>query len=621
MKAILASIVYAAVVTMAVVSGATAAELKLLPFDPAGTSKTTVVELTDSHRAVRTVDLVLHGSGFPEDPSSLELILDGRPTRVSWTDGCEPSASAATARTGCNEPGLSDAALSVAGQDDLVIGRRVSGEQIHLCRVPVQGCQVAVELRHGTVATGARTFRIDQSMQMVAFLALVVTAILSALVVGLIKVFKANQGSQPYNALKVMLLDPETDTYSLSKFQFYCWTAAALFGYSYLVISRMIVQGQRWPDIPDSLPGIIAVGTGTAIGAVFATNVRGPKGAGAEEPSLGDLVTTGGVAAPERIQMFVWTLLGIGIFCTAALKHSPSEIITLDAVPTQLLYMMGLSSAGYLAGKLARKPGPIISEISITPAESDDDIAASTPKEVPLVQRPLAEAQRVADGLPAVDTFNGQTAVQDLRDAIAIVSEIRTTADGKLALDRLAAVDDQVAATAIRAASEFEQLPDVRTQSAETLRLRVAADVAQSAASAVHQLREDLVAVMTAAATPNTPRFTRVIELRGRNLSSAALLEIDGTELSFRMLRADAGNLRVPEIVIRESDNPEMAQVMRLSIDPDQLEAPDLQLYRRWFGASSPDKKKFTLINPDGQRADLSFSIPPGAAQSVAGTS
>src|SRR5262249_47688866 len=177
--------------------------------------------------------------------------------------------------------------------------------------------------------------------------------------------------------VKVLFLDPETDTYSLSKLQFYCWTAVALFGYAYLVISKMLVQGKPWPDIPGTLPGIVAIGAGTSVGAQFVTSVRGPKGSGTEQPSLGDFVTSGGVAAPQPVQMLVWTIFGVGAFCLAVVQHAPGAIVDLDAVPTGMLYMMGLSSVGYLGGKLARKPGPVINEISITPAESDEAVASA----------------------------------------------------------------------------------------------------------------------------------------------------------------------------------------------------------------------------------------------------
>jgi hypothetical protein len=39
----------------------------------------------------------------------------------------------------------------------------------------------------------------------------------------------------------------------------------------------------------------------------------------------------------------------------------------LPAVPEEFLYVMGLSSAGYLGGKFARQPGPILTGASISP--------------------------------------------------------------------------------------------------------------------------------------------------------------------------------------------------------------------------------------------------------------
>ncbi|HVX15596.1 MAG TPA: hypothetical protein VHC22_30700 [Pirellulales bacterium] len=44
--------------------------------------------------------------------------------------------------------------------------------------------------------------------------------------------------------LGTLLLDPETDTYSLSKLQLYSWSAAAIFGYVYLLITRSLIQGR-----------------------------------------------------------------------------------------------------------------------------------------------------------------------------------------------------------------------------------------------------------------------------------------------------------------------------------------------------------------------------------------
>ncbi|HXJ39449.1 MAG TPA: hypothetical protein VNH18_09215, partial [Bryobacteraceae bacterium] len=52
-------------------------------------------------------------------------------------------------------------------------------------------------------------------------------------------------------------------------------------------------------------------------------------------------------------------------------------------------------------------------------------------------------------------------------------------------------------------------------------------------------------------------------------------------------------------------------------IDPGQLEATDFQSYQKWFKTSAPaETKTFTIVNPDGQKADRTFTVPPSEAQS-----
>jgi hypothetical protein len=164
--------------------------------------------------------------------------------------------------------------------------------------------------------------------------------------------------------LKALFLDKETNTYSLSKLQFYVWTAAAVFGYVYLSVSRSLVQGNlEFSDIPENLPGILLVAVSTSALAVGITSAKGSKGAGDPGPSLADFVTTGGVVAAERLQFLVWTIIGVGAFIFLTLSTEPGKIQNLPAVPERFLYLMGISSFGYLGGKLARKPGPVITQI------------------------------------------------------------------------------------------------------------------------------------------------------------------------------------------------------------------------------------------------------------------
>jgi hypothetical protein len=566
-------------------------QVKLDPFVPAGTS-----EVKDGR-----ISVSLRGTGFDTgNPADNRIFINEVPVaNLKWAK--------------CDEE-----------QPGTVFAELKSGDRIDLCNVPAESHgRLGFRIRQGDAQTELQTFRvywISYGKTMVASAAAIIALILGLLVLALIKLLLRKQTASQRGVLDTLFLDSETDTYSLSKFQFYWWTVAAVFGYSYLVLGRMIVQGQNWPDIPSGLPAIIAVGAGTSVGAQFVSNVRGPKGAGAETPSLGDLVTSGGVAAPERVQFFIWTVLGVAAFVLSVLKYSPDAILALDPVPDGMLMMMGLSSAGYLGGKLARKPGPIVNEISVTPADSDDALTseAVAQQAPPNLAQPAAQAQGVLQAFTTVPEGKAKIAVGALNDAFTAVSQVKTASDGQAAVAKLAQLQRTAESAASEAAADFG-LPGSAPAT------RTAAEIAQRAAGALQDLTAATTAIMASSAGPNLPgstglRFTRVIELRGQNLSSEALFEINGDELPFRML-AEKDGKRLPEVVIREQDNPTLARVLRLSIDASQLESSDYKSYRGWFGSTDPSKPKtFSIVNPDGQKSDRTFTVPPSAAQSTVKT-
>jgi hypothetical protein len=172
--------------------------------------------------------------------------------------------------------------------------------------------------------------------------------------------------------LSALFLDEETKTYSLSKCQFYAWTFAAILSYVFLAVARSIIQGNAvFPDIPGGLPGIILFSAGTSVVATGITSSKGSKGSGEVHPTLADFITNGGVVAPERLQFVVWTVVGIFTFLTIVFKSDPLVLSDLPSIPDRFLQLMGISAAGYLAGKLVRKPGPVAKNISVanvTPA-------------------------------------------------------------------------------------------------------------------------------------------------------------------------------------------------------------------------------------------------------------
>jgi hypothetical protein len=148
--------------------------------------------------------------------------------------------------------------------------------------------------------------------------------------------------------------------------------SAALLGYIFFAVTRSIIQGSAaFPDIPGELPGILLFSAGTSVMATGIVTAKGSKGAGEIGPTLADFITTGGVVAPERLQFVVWTVAGICTFLTIVFKSDPLRLSDLPRIPDGFLQLMGISSTAYLAGKLARKPGPVITGLSIDPPTTE----------------------------------------------------------------------------------------------------------------------------------------------------------------------------------------------------------------------------------------------------------
>ncbi|HEX2570377.1 MAG TPA: hypothetical protein VH877_12540 [Polyangia bacterium] len=169
---------------------------------------------------------------------------------------------------------------------------------------------------------------------------------------------------EPLRLGEVLLLDRATDTYSLSQFQFYWWTALAIFGYLYLTIVRSLIHGQfDFAPFPEGLPGIIFVSAGTTVLSQGITTAKGPKGAGAVQPGFADLISSGGLVVADRLQYFLWTLVAGSIFVFLVVLHDTGTLEELPKIPEQFLYLMGISAFGYLGGKVARKAGPVIDTI------------------------------------------------------------------------------------------------------------------------------------------------------------------------------------------------------------------------------------------------------------------
>jgi hypothetical protein len=169
-----------------------------------------------------------------------------------------------------------------------------------------------------------------------------------------------------FASLRAFVLDRETNSYSLSKFQLILFTLVAVFGYIYIFVCHLAVQWRfELPSIPEGLPSMMAVSLGTTVVATGVAASIGAKGAGPDSPSFADFISSGGVVLPERFQFFLWTIVSSVGLLVLVLVSDPVTIKELPKLPDGLLALIGLSSAGYLGGKLLRGPGPSIKSIDV----------------------------------------------------------------------------------------------------------------------------------------------------------------------------------------------------------------------------------------------------------------
>jgi hypothetical protein len=176
--------------------------------------------------------------------------------------------------------------------------------------------------------------------------------------------YKTAQSQKRYSFVKMLLVEQENQTYSLSRAQFLGWLTVIVWSYLFLYYAHGFVE-QDWsyPSLGNAVYAFL-ISLGTLVVAQATGQGLGVKGAGEDHPSLADLVVHGGVIALDRVQQVIWTLIALGMFLRITVS-SFGAATTLPDIPPELLVLMGLSSAGYLGGKLVRGPGPVIEQVSV----------------------------------------------------------------------------------------------------------------------------------------------------------------------------------------------------------------------------------------------------------------
>jgi len=236
-------------------------------------------------------------------------------------------------------------------------------------RYPYQGpmrVRVFVKDTPSEFSSSFTLSRVDH--RIIAWLTFTLFGLLMYLVYRLVS--KGIQGyevaGRKYSPIAAFLIDKSTDSYSLSKFQLFALSMVAFFGYVYVFLCRALVQWNfTFPEIPDNYPTLLAISAGTTAAAVGLNTTRGTKGAGPVYPSAADFISNGGLVVAERFQFFVWTLIACIGFIALVLMQDPAKVEGFPTLSNGLLYVMGVSAAGYLGGKAVRNPGPILKQVHV----------------------------------------------------------------------------------------------------------------------------------------------------------------------------------------------------------------------------------------------------------------
>jgi hypothetical protein len=197
-----------------------------------------------------------------------------------------------------------------------------------------------------------------------------------AIVLGLVLLVYLLQPAKKRNFIAALVYDEVTQTYSLSRAQFFWWLLIIAYAYTFLFVGRGATAG-NWEFPPlNGLLGTLVISTVTLLGALATGAARGSKGSGAANPSTSDLIMHGGVIAPERIQQVLWTVLaGIAVLWIVVTTYTTT--MALPDIPQELLALMGLSSIAYVTGKIVRSPGPIIRQVDVKPDTSPVQLVVS----------------------------------------------------------------------------------------------------------------------------------------------------------------------------------------------------------------------------------------------------
>ncbi len=170
---------------------------------------------------------------------------------------------------------------------------------------------------------------------------------------------------QKWNFITYILIDKETNTYSLSRFQAFVWTVVLTGSYFYIAIAfGILLQNGKIPDFNPSLIGLMSISYSALITTNFLSRKKTKNEISHHPPQLKDLFMENGIINITRFQLLVFTVVAVIIYLyNLALCN---VLNGLPDIPPTLHGLLISSQTGYIGGKIL---GDKFSVNRITPFE------------------------------------------------------------------------------------------------------------------------------------------------------------------------------------------------------------------------------------------------------------
>lgn len=154
-----------------------------------------------------------------------------------------------------------------------------------------------------------------------------------------------------WNFLTYILIDKDTNTYSLSRFQAFVWTVVLTGSYFYIAIAfGILLQNGKIPDFNPSLIGLMSISYSGLITTNFLSRKKTKNEISHHPPKLSDLFMENGIINITRFQLLVFTVISVIIYLyNLALCN---VLNGLPDIPATLHGLLISSQTGYIGGKI-----------------------------------------------------------------------------------------------------------------------------------------------------------------------------------------------------------------------------------------------------------------------------